>query len=249
MRKLPAGIPLPCVAQIFILQRSKQPNMSFKAPDSLSEQIAQHLGQLIITGELKAGDRIQELRVANELNVSRGSVREAYLILARRYLIDIIPRKGAVVSTMTPKHVRDVYEMNILLIGQLARRATSTWKDTELEPFLELLKLMEGYVANGQVMEYYDATFNFARMAYQFVDNPYLEDMLEDLQPAVRRTYYYAINMNKSEIERSLQFFRELMACILERNEDGSAAALERFANHQCESVFAKLEEEQAHSL
>ena len=216
--------------------------MSFKAPDSLSEQIAQHLGQLIITGELNAGDRIQELRVANELNVSRGSVREAYLILARRYLIDIVPRKGAVVSEMTPKHVRDVYEMNILLIGQLCRQAAVNWQEGELEPFLELLQLMEGYVSNGKVMEYYDATFNFARMAYQFVDNPYLEDMLEDLQPAVRRTYYYAINLNQDEIQKSMVFFRELMACILQKDADGAQQKLVQFGEHQCETVLKRLE-------
>ena len=71
--------------------------MAFKAPDSLAEQIAQHLGDRIISGELKPGDRIQELRIANELNVSRGSVREAFLILDRRFLLDIVPRKGAMV--------------------------------------------------------------------------------------------------------------------------------------------------------
>ena len=228
--------------------RSSLSNMSFKAPDSLSEQIAQHLGQLIITGKLKPGDRIQELRVANELDVSRGSVREAYLILARRYLIDIVPRKGAVVSAMTPKHVRDVYEMNILLIGQLCRRATQNWKDGDLEPFLELLQLMEGYVANSQVMEFYDATFNFARMAYQFVDNPYLEDMLEDLQPAVRRTYYFAINLDKAEIDTSLLFFKELMACILSRDVDGSEQKLIQFGEHQCETVLKRLESSEAAS-
>ena len=216
--------------------------MSFKAPDSLSEQIAQHLGQLIITGELKSGDRIQELRVANELNVSRGSVREAYLILARRYLIDIVPRKGAVVSAMTPKHVRDVYEMNILLIGQLCRRATLAWKEGEQEPFLEYLQLMEGYVANGQVMQFYDATFNFARMAYRFVDNPYLEDMLEDLQPAVRRTYYFAINLDQSEIDKSMTFLRELMACIMNREVDGAERKLAQFGQHQCDTVLRRLE-------
>lgn len=228
--------------------RSSLSNMSFKAPDSLSEQIAQHLGQLIITGKLKPGDRIQELRVANELNVSRGSVREAYLILARRYLIDIVPRKGAVVSAMTPKHVRDVYEMNILLIGQLCRRATQNWKEGELEPFLELLQLMEGYVANAQVMQFYDATFNFARMAYQFVDNPYLEDMLEDLQPAVRRTYYFAINLNQAEIDTSMLFFKELMACILSRDVDGSEQKLIQFGEHQCETVLKRLESGEAAS-
>ncbi|MAR91368.1 MAG: GntR family transcriptional regulator [Pseudomonadota bacterium] len=216
--------------------------MTFKAPESLSEQIAQHLGQLIITGELKAGDRIQELRVANELNVSRGSVREAYLILARRYLIDIVPRKGAVVSAMTPKHVRDVYEMNILLIGQLCRRATLAWKEGEQEPFLEYLQLMEGYVANGQVMQFYDATFNFARMAYRFVDNPYLEDMLEDLQPAVRRTYYFAINLDQSEIDKSMTFLRELMACIMNREVDGAERKLAQFGQHQCDTVLRRLE-------
>ena len=53
--------------------------MTFVPSESLTEQIAQYLGNQIVTGELKAGDRIQELRVADELNVSRGSVREALL--------------------------------------------------------------------------------------------------------------------------------------------------------------------------
>ena len=66
--------------------------MTFVPSESLTEQIAQYLGNQIVTGELKAGDRIQELRVADELNVSRGSVREALLILERRHLIQILPK-------------------------------------------------------------------------------------------------------------------------------------------------------------
>ena len=45
--------------------------------DSLSEQIAKHISEQIISGELVEGERIQELRIAKELDVSRGSVREA----------------------------------------------------------------------------------------------------------------------------------------------------------------------------
>ena len=62
---------------------------SFKPQESLSEQIAQHLSRQIVRGDLLAGDRIQELRIAGELEVSRGSVREALLILERWHLIDI----------------------------------------------------------------------------------------------------------------------------------------------------------------
>ena len=72
--------------------------MSFKAPESLAEQIAQHIGDQIITGKMKSKERIQELKVANDLEVSRGSVREALLILEGRHLIDILPRRGAMVA-------------------------------------------------------------------------------------------------------------------------------------------------------
>ena len=62
--------------------------------DSLSEQIAKHISEQIIRGELVEGERIQELRIASELDVSRGSVREALLILERTQLIEIFPAFG-----------------------------------------------------------------------------------------------------------------------------------------------------------
>ena len=93
--------------------------MTFKAPDSLSEQIAQHLAERIIRGELKERERIQEQKVTQAMNVSRGSVREALLILERRHLITILPRRGAQVSELTQQHVRSLYtlvmELYILL--------------------------------------------------------------------------------------------------------------------------------------
>ena len=95
--------------------------MSFKAKESLSEQIAQHLAKQIIHGDMLAGDRIQELRVAGELDVSRGSVREALLILQRRQLIDILPRRGAVVKEMSEAHVRSLYEVMQVLLGLVIR--------------------------------------------------------------------------------------------------------------------------------
>lgn len=68
--------------------------MTFKAPDSLAEQIAHHLAERIIRGELKERERIQEQKVTQTLNVSRGSVREALLILERRHLVNILPRRA-----------------------------------------------------------------------------------------------------------------------------------------------------------
>ncbi|MDZ4296734.1 MAG: GntR family transcriptional regulator, partial [Moraxellaceae bacterium] len=66
--------------------------MSFRATESLALQIAQHVGEQIVSGDLVEGERIQEMRIAAELQVSRGSVREALLILQRRHLVEIFPR-------------------------------------------------------------------------------------------------------------------------------------------------------------
>ena len=65
--------------------------MGFQAAVSLTEQIAEHLGSQIISGALQPLERIQELKVAGELGVSRGSVREALLILESRHLVEIVP--------------------------------------------------------------------------------------------------------------------------------------------------------------
>ena len=113
--------------------------MSFKAKESLSEQIAQHLAKQIIHGDMLAGDRIQELRVAGELDVSRGSVREALLILQRRQLIDILPRRGAVVKEMSEAHVRSLYEVMQVLLGLVIRKAIKVVREEDLDAFIELV--------------------------------------------------------------------------------------------------------------
>lgn len=100
--------------------------MTFKAPDSLAEQIAHHLAERIIRGELKERERIQEQKVTQTLNVSRGSVREALLILERRHLVNILPRRGAQVSELSPQHVESLYalivQLYIMLAESVARR-------------------------------------------------------------------------------------------------------------------------------
>ena len=82
--------------------------MSFVTPESLAEQIAGHLAERIIQGDLKSNERIQEGRVVQELEVSRGPVREALLLLESRHLITILPRRGAIVTELTPERVRSL---------------------------------------------------------------------------------------------------------------------------------------------
>lgn len=69
---------------------------------STVERVARHIEDRIIFGGLSPRERIQELRVAGELGVSRGSVREALLVLEGRHMVTIYPRRGALVSELNP---------------------------------------------------------------------------------------------------------------------------------------------------
>lgn len=119
-------------------------NHDVQGADSLSEQIADYLAERIIRGELAPGERIQEQKVTQALNVSRGSVREALLILERRHLVAILARRGAHVTRLDERSVRSLCalmgEFYILLGNAVAQKWRS---DADLRPFLEIQQRLQ----------------------------------------------------------------------------------------------------------
>lgn len=215
--------------------------MSFQASESLSEQIAQHLGQQIIVGDLIEGERIQELRIAKELNVSRGSVREALLILARRHLIEIYPRRGAVVAEMSPQHVKGLYEVVTMLLQVLVRKAADNWRHTDMDQFANLVQRLQGYVEEHDIEAFHEATFELFRLAYRFTNNSYIEEILEDLQPAIRRSYYMALHTDKRELEEVFSYLKGVVDAVLARKGEQAAALIDEFCTHQRNLVLDAL--------
>lgn len=206
--------------------------MAFKAAESLAEQIAHHVGRQIVTGDLVEGERIQELRIASELSVSRGSVREALLILERRHLIHIYPRRGAVVSEMSAQQIRSLFEIISLLLGVIARRAADNWRQTDVDPFPQLLEQLQNLSRQGDIEGFYEGSFEFFRLGYRFALNSYIEEMLEDLQPALQRSYYLALHTNKRELQEAYHHFKAILDAILMRKGEQAALLVEDFCRH-----------------
>lgn len=214
---------------------------SFKAQESLSEQIAQHLARQIIHGDLLAGDRIQELRIAGELEVSRGSVREALLILERWHLIDILPRRGAVVKDMSEEHVRSLYEIVNLLFGFVAEKAMGRFQEDELAPFIELIRVMQAQVAARQVDEFHESAFQFLMQATRFSGNSFIEEILDNVQPAIRRAFYLALHINRDEMQESLAFFKALIESLLQQDAEAAREVIGEFVDHQRDLVLESI--------
>ena len=92
----------------------------------LRDVVFNTLRKAIITGYFQPGERLMELNLARRLGVSRTPVREAFRMLDREGLVEIIPRKGAQVSGITEKDLRDIAEIRTVLeeyaVGLTCRR-------------------------------------------------------------------------------------------------------------------------------
>lgn len=220
--------------------------MSFKAPESLAEQIAQHIGDQIITGKMKSKERIQELKVANDLEVSRGSVREALLILEGRHLIDILPRRGAMVANMNKANVSALYETYLTLLIVLATKVASQWQPGQLDPLIEQLQKIRA-IANSNDPEAPErvvkAGFDLMRMAYPLAENPYLEGILEDLQPAIHRAYQMALTLDSNALSHSMTFFGQLLEAVVKRDLEKVESSIKSYGDHLLSIMMDALED------
>lgn len=94
----------------------------FKAAKNLSEQIAEHLIEQIIAFKMPPGERVPEQKVAEELGVSRSPVREAFRILEKTGLVELVPRCGVRVTGFNEQRIESYCDVFTLLFSHVVRR-------------------------------------------------------------------------------------------------------------------------------
>lgn len=121
---------------------------------TMREQVYQILRDEICAGVYPPGYRLQELELAEHLNVSRSPLREALRQLAGDGLVVEIPNKGVYVKAFTPKDIEEIFDLRLMLenygIGKSAENVTSA----RIKRLLELLGELERTFDLGDVKAY-----------------------------------------------------------------------------------------------
>ena len=215
--------------------------MQQQESESLSEQIARHIAEQIISGDLVEGERIQELRIAKELDVSRGSVREALLLLQRTHLIEIFPRRGAIVSEMSAQQVRALFDSSSLLLGYIVQRISDTWRMHEAEALQQLLLQLAEQCRLGNTEKFYDLIFQYLARQPDMVGNLYLMKFYQELLPSLRRSYFLTLNTSRRELQESFELFKLVSDAILSRKSQQATLFMEDFCRHLRNLVLESL--------
>ena len=100
---------------------------------SLRGRVFNKLREDILAGKYQENEELREVVIGEELGVSRTPVREAFRQLELEGLIRIVPNKGAYVTGITAKDVRDIYMIRSRLEGLAARWATENISEEQLD--------------------------------------------------------------------------------------------------------------------
>jgi len=205
---------------------------------TLSEQIADHLGQRIIRGELAPEERLPEQELSRELDVSTNSLREAFRLLEKRHLIEHQARRGTRVRPVTEDEVQDLYDFLFLLLGHLASEAARNWQPGELDDLISLLPELERHHQANDIASAHEVAFEVVHRALRFADNRYLRSDIEDLLPLLQRYSYIALQEETTEFDVSLAIFQRLMSNVMARDADAAAADIREYGANQCRIVL-----------
>lgn len=101
------------------------PNIVIKKKEGLTQQAYKQLKSMILTHHLKMGSVVTEAYLQNLLGIGRTPVREAALQLASEHFLVIHPRHGIEIASISPKRIRDIFEIRSLLEPQILRLGMS----------------------------------------------------------------------------------------------------------------------------
>jgi DNA-binding GntR family transcriptional regulator len=107
---------------------------------SLSGQALDALRDLVLTGEIPPGSRVNEVEVSQRLGISRGPLREAIRGLAAEGLVELIPNRGARVVQPDRAEVRAIFELRTALEVEAAAMAATRRTEQDLDRMREVSK-------------------------------------------------------------------------------------------------------------
>jgi len=157
----------------------------------LSERIRDALTDEIASGQLAAGTGLDEQQLADRFGASRTPVREALRQLAVSGLVEIRPRRGVVVTRLTPERIMDMFEAMAEIEAMCVRLATYRMTPLERSHLIELHEASKAIVDAGDVDAYDAFNRDFHESIYRATHNGFLADqamMVRTRLNAFRRT-------------------------------------------------------------
>jgi len=203
---------------------------------SLTDVVYQKIRNDIINGRIQQGHKLSEIKLANDLSMSRTPVREALKQLEMEGLIDSIPNRGAIVVGVTDQDMKDLNTIRQTIEVVAMRLVVERISDTQIKELEDIFELMTFYTRKGDIDKLIELNTSFHEMIYDTLNSPQLEMILRHSQDLLLKTRYQSLNRD-GRIHQTLEEHGRILEAIKTRNAEMAADEIIKH-NRQLEYIF-----------
>ena len=203
-------------------------------PRALYQEVAEQLRQRIFNRTLEPGGWIDELKIAEEFGISRTPLREALKVLAAEGLVTMKVRRGAYVTEMSDKDLRDVYHLLGLLESDAAAVVATSASAEQRQSLQALHDELESAVNERE--RFFAINERFHVRILELADNRWRCQMVADLRKVMKLNRHNSL-LKQGRIEDSLHEHRAILAAILAGDAPASRQAMQAHFAHGLEAA------------
>ena len=193
--------------------------------NSLHDQVADRLRNLIFAGELQPGSWVDEVQWCENWSISRTPLREALKVLSAEGLVRHEPRRGCFVSEVTEQDRDDIFPVIAMLESRCAHEAASHANQSDIQAMALLHDQLQVQAKAGQIQDY-DATNHLIHDAIiAMAGNKWLATVIGDLRKILKLAGLQKINV-PGRLTQSLKEHMAIFAAIQARDPQAAGHAM-----------------------
>lgn len=181
---------------------------------TLREKILETIRDAILRGSLKPGERVSEPELAERFGISRTPIREAFRQLESEGYLQVIPRKGAVVASLSERDVEEFYAIKIILEGFAARMAAEKMSVKDIEKLEAINEKLKKLADEEDVKNFFKVHDEFHEVFIKAAGNEKLLELINQLIMRFKRLRLASLsqpgrmNVSVQEHEQLIEAFK-----------------------------------------
>ncbi len=200
--------------------QSTPPKTGLSAPGvRLSEPLMETIENEIVTRHLPPGTRLDEMELAQRFSVSRTPIREALIQLSSAGLVELRPRRGAIVAHISPQRLMEMFDVMAELEAHCGRLAARRITPEEQQRLLEAHHACEAARDAQDADQYFYLNERFHYLLYGASHNAFLEEQARNLHRRLRPYRRLQLRVHH-RVESSYSEHQGIVDAILAGNEE-----------------------------
>jgi len=188
---------------------------------TLREKILEMIRDAILKGTMKPGERVSEPELAERFGISRTPIREAFRQLESEGYLEVVPRKGAIVASLSERDIEEFYAIKIILEGFAAKMAAENLTEKDIERLEAINERLQKIAEEGDVKNFFRVHNEFHDLFIKAAGNDKLFEMINQLVMRFKRLRLASLS-HPGRMEISVEEHRNMIEAF--KKHDGERA-------------------------